>query len=532
MFTGKPSQRHQCGAALIVMLVIMVMGITVAIVGALNSSRLQAARQQATAFALGQARDALIGRAVADDSMPGSLPCPDTDNDGSAELLSGNNCPSYIGRLPWRTLKLPDLRDGNGERLWYALSPNFRDDDSSHPINSDTAGQLSITGNASIGNVVAIVFAPGAPLCGQSRPGNSASGYLEAGDGSSNAYALKSPDNDCSDSTYYNDDLIAITAEQLMRPIEKRVGNQIASILNTYHGAWGAYPFAVPFTNPSTSSFTGAPGTTYGLLPVGDTVIPTWSAVPNVTFSGSGSYSSCELRDGNASNSRWRCYDITISPGETITITGTLNSVGLGLWRPHNTSNICEVRARDSSGTTVLATTVLDNVSVTGALNADGSATIVFRGTGKSGYGSLQRIELRDILTYATDIQAYDSTSPSCPQTSTNPTIPTWLFDDSTYGNNWHQVAYYAVSPGHVPGGGSCTALPGTPSCLTLGGSGGGTDKRALVIMTGAALPGKTHPSASLVDYLEGENATPADFTHERQSPDSNFNDQVIIVAP
>jgi hypothetical protein len=24
-----------------------------------------------------------------------------------------------MGRLPWKTLRLPDLRDGHGERLWY-----------------------------------------------------------------------------------------------------------------------------------------------------------------------------------------------------------------------------------------------------------------------------------------------------------------------------------------------------------------------------------------------------------------------------
>jgi hypothetical protein len=91
-----------------------------------------------TAAALAQAKDALIGRAAADDNRPGSLPCPDfdngtinplnTSNDGTADLLNGIECPSYIGRLPWRTLGLPDLRDGSGERLWYALSRAFRDD--------------------------------------------------------------------------------------------------------------------------------------------------------------------------------------------------------------------------------------------------------------------------------------------------------------------------------------------------------------------------------------------------------------------
>jgi len=42
--------------------------------------------------------------------------------------------------------------------------------------------------------------------------------------------------------------------------------------------------------------------------------------------------------------------------GVTITITGTLNNVGIGLWRPHHKENVCEVRAKNSGGTTVPAT--------------------------------------------------------------------------------------------------------------------------------------------------------------------------------
>ena len=117
----QPAQARQRGAALMLMLVIVVMGIAAALVGSLSTTALKNARQETTAVALAQAKDALIGRAVSDNNMPGSLPCPDTNDDGSAELLSGNDCPSYIGRLPWKTLDLPDLRDGSGERLWYAL---------------------------------------------------------------------------------------------------------------------------------------------------------------------------------------------------------------------------------------------------------------------------------------------------------------------------------------------------------------------------------------------------------------------------
>ncbi|MBM3394136.1 MAG: hypothetical protein FJY37_05805 [Betaproteobacteria bacterium] len=91
----------------------------------------ETARQRSVA-ALHQARAALIARAIKgrrDDFSsaplyrPGALPCPDVDDDGGAD---GSHCVNYVGRLPFKTLEIDDLRDGSGERLWYVLSPNFR----------------------------------------------------------------------------------------------------------------------------------------------------------------------------------------------------------------------------------------------------------------------------------------------------------------------------------------------------------------------------------------------------------------------
>src|SRR5688572_33016507 len=119
------------------------------------------------------ARQALIGRAVADATRPGSLPCPDNDDDGSADLFAGSACASYIGRLPWRTLGVGDLRDQHGQRLWYALSPAFRDHPAAPPLNSDTRGSLTVYSNSEAtvlaSDAIAVVFAPGFPLRAQVR---------------------------------------------------------------------------------------------------------------------------------------------------------------------------------------------------------------------------------------------------------------------------------------------------------------------------------------------------------------------------
>jgi hypothetical protein len=207
---------------------------------------------QITASALAQARDALIGRAASDNNRPGSLPCPDiatnisgtnVPNDGIADLLVGNECPSYVGRLPWRTLDLPDLRDAGGERLWYALSRSFRDDDSAQPINSNTAGTLSISGSVTAGNLVAIVFAPGGVVGSQVRDtanANNAANYLEGGNQVNGTTAFTAG----ALSATFNDQLLAIGADALLPVVETRVAREARTVLAAFYAANNYLPYA------------------------------------------------------------------------------------------------------------------------------------------------------------------------------------------------------------------------------------------------------------------------------------------------
>jgi type II secretory pathway pseudopilin PulG len=100
---------------------------------------------------------------------PGDLPCPDRNNDGIAE----GNCSTSarLGRLPWRTLGLGDIRDGSGERLWYAVSDRYKNNTRVWPLNTDTPGswtvrtQNGMLWDATQGNgVVAVIIAPMQPL--------------------------------------------------------------------------------------------------------------------------------------------------------------------------------------------------------------------------------------------------------------------------------------------------------------------------------------------------------------------------------
>lgn len=224
-----------------------------------NSTKIKNTRQ-----ALVQAKDALIGfsvgrqtpEALANQSMAGAFPCPDTNNDGVAD---GCGASTYIGRLPWKTLGLSDLRDGDGECLWYVISPIFRNTiqisargDTEPALNSATAGSITLFNDQAIAlpapasNAIATIIAPGAPLGSQSRVdlgstvcggNNTAANYLDKSMEINNATGNKEGNNlslimGTVDSTF-NDRIIYITQEDLYKPLRKRVAKEIIGKFTT-----------------------------------------------------------------------------------------------------------------------------------------------------------------------------------------------------------------------------------------------------------------------------------------------------------
>jgi len=265
---------RQRGYAALILVAIIGLTLTALFVTSLNATQLRNEQNRKTLAALALAKQALIARAAVDQTIPGSFPCPDVDNDGVLTLgvdYSGPNCTSYLGRLPWRTLGLPDLRDANGERLWYTLSQNFRDA-SGVVINSTTAATLSVTGTVPATNVVAIVFSPGTILSGQIRGSvanqNNPANYLEG----SNATGGPVFTSQASGNTF-NDQLVTITAAELMPIVEKNVAREMMLILENYHAATGIYPWAADATGNSVDP-TGNNGRNRGLFPC-DTAQPT-----------------------------------------------------------------------------------------------------------------------------------------------------------------------------------------------------------------------------------------------------------------
>ena len=259
----------QRGLALLILLLVVFLTGTTILITSLDGQSVKIAREQKTADSLAQAKAALIAYSVKDLSpgtcttncpRPGDLPCPDINNDGTTESSCGNAAgttqqQNRIGRLPWKTLGLDDLRDGDGERLWYAVSNSYKYNTRTKPLNSNTNGTITLRntngavvndGSASSG-LVAIVFAPGPVIrrddnIQQNRnvaQENVPSNYLDIALGEDNASFvdgsldgfISGPIKSADGTVLVNDRVLAISRDEILAQVEQRVIAEAANAL-------------------------------------------------------------------------------------------------------------------------------------------------------------------------------------------------------------------------------------------------------------------------------------------------------------
>lgn len=267
------SRLKQQGMTLIMLLFIVGLAAVGYLLHALNPATIKIERDKKTAEALAEAKAALIGYAAGVNltpglcgtncPRPGDLPCPDTDNNGVAEPACGNAAgssqSSRLGRLPWKTLGLSDLRDGSGERLWYAVSNRYKYNTRYRPLNSDTLATITLrdsTGNiindgSSTTGLTAVIIAPGEPLVRQDAlvqhrsdlNEDLASHYLDIAfgednqnftDGSTNGFIaglVKAADG----SVIVNDRIITISHDEMLKVMETRVLAEVENSLLDYY---------------------------------------------------------------------------------------------------------------------------------------------------------------------------------------------------------------------------------------------------------------------------------------------------------
>jgi hypothetical protein len=317
-------------AAIILLLLILGVGVTVLVYNFPTPAKQSIERDKVTAAALAQAKAALIGFAAGIDlgtgaSRPGDLPCPDMDNDGTADTSCSGGA---LGRLPWSRLGLQDLRDGDGERLWYAVSSNFKNNprttctapSQTTCLNSDTRGTITVrnkegtviyNGNDawsshSPSGVIAVVIAPGGVLQRQGAASAQTRGCTVGVDCDANELCTTSPptltakcnpvnyldnqtgveDNaaftdgsgtdgfingivlDADGNQVVNDQLIVITWQDLMPPLERRVAKEAYNCMASYAAASnGRYPWAASVSASASGDYSSAQGERFGRIP-------------------------------------------------------------------------------------------------------------------------------------------------------------------------------------------------------------------------------------------------------------------------
>jgi hypothetical protein len=538
-----------------------------------NLQTLQEARKSVIAFVAGQAFS--IANSLSDGSGTlanlrlGYLPCPDQDDNGVSETTC-SSASGRIGRLPWSTLNATDYRDGSGERLWYAISDNYRNASASK-INVDTPGSLSVSGSFSASDIVAVIFAPGARLSAQTRaPGttswNTVSNYLESTNAAlTDAYLAGSPktrvpisgvstyvtpyESDCqtiASCIAFNDQLVVITRDELFQAVEAAVPTLLQQLVTSgslavtgyfeyYRSIWGRYPFPAQFSDPTTSNYLGTYGQSYGLLPItSDASFLTWKNPSTAPTTSTITLTDTNVTTGNINPSPVNC-SYTSATIIDCTITSWTNRPTVQVNNLYlNNAGQMFVGPLSSAEISLIDNTC--NKSVT-TFTVTHSLTPYASGSSYT-YGSIvPRMRLPNMT----------SGTPCTGNTKLRITLPSHLAitssTDSWLGwltnNYWQRHLMYAIAPGWLPGGsGSCTAgtdcltVSNLPSTLTATSN----DKRVILTFSGRPLSagGQSHPSPSLSNYFEQENVTPADYSFQNTMTGSTttFNDRVVVVAP
>jgi type II secretory pathway pseudopilin PulG len=447
MKSRQPDSGDRAGFALIGLLALIGAGLLSVLIARYDAAAVQRRRDEATGEALAQAKQALLAYAAGrsyrtGDARPGDLPCPSAAGNGTKAVSCGNQLgttgqTARLGRLPWKSLGIEELRDGSGEALWYAVSSHFKEQSRIDRLNSDSmrlrtseafvpvsgsitvrdaSGQLVNDAGAGSG-AVAVIIAPGPPIArldgirqqrGAASVGQAAH-YLdvaaspaednaEFADDTDNGF-IAGPVRDERGEIVVNDRIATISLIEVAAAMERRVIGEVAHCLSDY---------AAQFENA-------------GRLP--------WAA--SLAASADGDYAD---------------------------VSGTLFG-----------------RIPDSFDRT----------------HADSGSRMNFNWTG------------------------------SCLINSGN----RWFLD------NWREITFYALAGDHRP------TDPPSPAachhaCLSVDTPAGRKDRRAFVVLiAGRSLPGQarttTTAKGNVANYLEGENATPADNLFAAAAISERFNDRL-----
>jgi len=448
---------------------------------------------------------------------------------------------SAIGRFPWETLGIDQLRDGYGEPLWYAVTTDkwaLVNSMTNLIINPGTANTISYNGVAD--SVVAVIIAPGPAMNNLGETSSTKPAACNAVNQTTNRYVVPLVATnflECGNATgsyttvgpttsdpgppqrkidWSNDRTISITAAEVMDAIAgalaDRLQRQVAPALDNWRtttsvSSWGQsfMPNASTFSTsaPQANTLCGNSGVTEGMPPTIDaatsvstgTCNTNWTSGSAPGIPGSLTFSGCTLN-----STRMQCEFTVLSAGLlTPTITATAPNVAYA-FRSFEPSTQVTVSV---NGGAYSAASVQN---LTGSVNGGtGTATISFQ-------VNLPPLSIADTvkvrITHPKDALLAD-------------TRTAWFLN-----NGWDRYTYYAISTATTASPSGVCAAAGNAACLTVNGMSTPNDKRFVLIYMGRNLATQTWPSTSVVDYLESGNATPGDNVYDVKTANAAFNDR------
>lgn len=292
------SAATQRGVVLLVMLLILLLGSSYVLVQRLNHVSEVMIQDQATAHALAEARAALLGWSVGHPDRPGMLPYPDRNGDGNYD--GNSDCPAgainanmLLGRLPASGQTAPciqplsglgvNVTDGSGQGLWYAVSRNllYQPSGGGYPAIDPALPEVSTNwltvrdefGNVLSDRVAAVILAPGAALRGQNRAGAApaAANYLDTATIGATSYSNADFDGvfiAAARGDTFNDQIVYITADELITLAERRVARGAQQCLRSYAAASGGrLSWAAGLDPTAAPDYTGDFGERFGRIP-------------------------------------------------------------------------------------------------------------------------------------------------------------------------------------------------------------------------------------------------------------------------
>ena len=150
---------RQGGAALLMLLMVVAVGAASLFLSSAGGGRERALREERSIAIVGQAREALIGFALAH----GRLPRPAMTADGAESGVPCTTDLSCTGLIPWRTLGIEGV-DSWGKLLHYSVTPVFTESPIQRVTSFGTKTVLTRERDGSIRYVAGYpVCAPGTP---------------------------------------------------------------------------------------------------------------------------------------------------------------------------------------------------------------------------------------------------------------------------------------------------------------------------------------------------------------------------------